>query len=66
MKFMMRTQNMFCLFVATLLYYQQAQAFADQQRFDEALREYQKVLQLDADFADSDENHIDDIKQILK
>ena len=27
MKFMMRTQNMFCLFVATLLYYQQAQEF---------------------------------------
>lgn len=36
-----------------LRHYQQAQAFADQQRFDAALREYQKVLQLDADFAEA-------------
>lgn len=36
-----------------LWHYRQAEALANQQRFDEALREYQKVLQLDADFAEA-------------
>ena len=34
-----------------LWHYRQAEAFANQQRFDEALREYRNALQLDANFA---------------
>ena len=36
-----------------LRHYRQAEALANQQRFDEALREYQRVLQLDTDFAEA-------------
>lgn len=35
-----------------LRHYRQAETFANEQRFDEALHEYQKVLQLDANFAE--------------
>ena len=36
-----------------LWHYQQADALANQQRFDEALREYQKVLAVDPNFAEA-------------
>lgn len=36
-----------------LWHYRQAETFADAQRFDAALREYQKVLALDANFTDA-------------
>lgn len=36
-----------------LRHYRQAETFANQKRFDEALREYQKVLALDANFAEA-------------
>ena len=36
-----------------LWHYRQAEALANQQCFDEALREYQKILQLDENFAEA-------------
>ena len=50
----------YCCFVASaqhpdpvLSHYRQAEAFANQQHYDAALREYRKVLALDANFAEA-------------